>query len=88
MHGFFIRCLNGLHHFAAKVCHLNLLPQGKAERDSRTLSMVRAMDSEGFGNCTNQYECSAVCPAEISATYITKLNRDYARASLKDVAGV
>ncbi len=72
---------------AAKVSHLNLLPQGKAEQDSRTLSMVRAMDAEGFGNCTNQYECSAVCPKEISATYITKLNRDYMRAALKDVAG-
>ena len=73
---------------AAKASHLNLLPQGKAERDSRTLGMVRAMDAEGFGNCTNQYECSAVCPKEISASYITKLNRDYARASVKEAAGV
>ena len=72
---------------AAKVSHLNLLPQGKAERDSRTLSMVRAMDAEGFGNCTNQYECSAVCPKDISASYITKLNRDFTRAAAKDLVG-
>lgn len=73
---------------AAKASHLNLLPQGKAEKDSRALKMVRAMDAEGFGNCTNQYECSAVCPKEISASYITKLNRDYGIAAVKEVAGV
>ena len=72
---------------AAKVSHLNLLPQGKAEKASRALQMVRQMDNEGFGNCTNQYECSAVCPKEISASYITKLNRDYAIAGLKDMVG-
>ena len=73
---------------AAKASHLNLLPQGKAEKDSRARSsMVRAMDAEGFGNCTNQYECSAVCPKEISASYITKLNRDYAVAAVKEVSG-
>ncbi len=73
---------------AAKAEHLNLLPQGKAERDRRVLGMVRAMDAAGFGNCTNQYECEAVCPKEISATYITAMNRDFARASAKEAAGV
>ncbi|MFT5108392.1 MAG: succinate dehydrogenase / fumarate reductase iron-sulfur subunit [Pseudoalteromonas tetraodonis] len=73
---------------AAKSSHLNMLPQGKAESAARTLGMVRAMDAEGFGNCTNQYECSAVCPKGISASYITRLNRDYAIAAVKEVVGV
>jgi len=72
---------------AAKVSHLALLPQGKPERTKRVMSMVRAMDAEGFGNCTNTYECEAVCPAEISASFIAKLNREYSRASLKRSAG-
>jgi len=49
--------------------------------------MVHAMDAEGFGNCTNIYECEAVCPAEISASFIAKLNREYARASLRASIG-
>ena len=72
---------------AAKVSHLSLLPQGHAERVARVLKMVRVMDAEGFGNCTNTYECEAVCPAEISASFIAKLNREYARASLRRGAG-
>src|ERR1700741_4707219 len=68
---------------AAKVSHLALLPQGEPERAKRVVGMVRAMDAEGFGNCTNTYECEAVCPAEISASFIAKLNREYARASLR-----
>ena len=72
---------------AAKVSHLALLPQGGPERTSRVLKMVRAMDAEGFGNCTNTYECEAVCPAEISASFIAKLNREYARATLQCSAG-
>jgi succinate dehydrogenase / fumarate reductase iron-sulfur subunit len=67
---------------AAKISHLSLLPQGSPERTTRVLRMVRAMDGEGFGNCTNTYECEAVCPAEISATFIAKLNREYARATM------
>jgi succinate dehydrogenase / fumarate reductase iron-sulfur subunit len=66
---------------AAKVSHLSLLPQGAPERTSRVLRMVKKMDEEGFGNCTNTYECEAVCPAEISASFIAKLNREYARAT-------
>lgn len=72
---------------SAKVSHLALLPQGKPERTARVLKMVAAMDAEGFGNCTNTYECEAVCPAEISASFIAKLNREYARATLLKKAG-
>jgi succinate dehydrogenase / fumarate reductase iron-sulfur subunit len=72
---------------AAKVSHLSLLPQGNPERVSRVLKMVQAMDAEGFGNCTNTYECEAVCPAEISAGFIAKLNREYARAMMRKSAG-
>src|SRR5437588_47755 len=68
---------------AAKVSHLSLLPQGKAERDERALSMVRQMDAEGFGNCTVTASCEAVCPKEISLSFIAKLNRDFGRALLK-----
>ena len=68
---------------AAKVSHLAFLPQGAPERISRAVKMVRQMDAEGFGNCTNTYECEAVCPAEISASFIAKLNREYARAVLQ-----
>jgi len=69
---------------SAKVSHLGHLPQGQPERDKRVLAMVRQMDSEGFGNCTNQYECEAVCPKEISADHIARMNRDYAKASAKE----
>jgi succinate dehydrogenase / fumarate reductase iron-sulfur subunit len=72
---------------AAKVSHLALLPQGDPERDSRVLKMVSVMDAEGFGNCTNTYECEAVCPAEISASFIAKLNREYTRANWRIRAG-
>ncbi|MGH8100777.1 MAG: succinate dehydrogenase/fumarate reductase iron-sulfur subunit [Chthoniobacterales bacterium] len=68
---------------AAKVSHLALLPQGAPERENRVMKMVSAMDTEGFGNCTNTYECEAVCPAEISASFIAKLNREYARAIVR-----
>ena len=68
---------------AAKISHLNLLPQGKSERDRRTLSMVEAMDHEGFGNCTVTGSCEAVCPKGIPLTMIARLNRDYLVASLK-----
>jgi succinate dehydrogenase / fumarate reductase iron-sulfur subunit len=67
---------------SAKVSHLNLLPQGKAEKDHRVLNMVRRMDEEGFGNCTVTGSCEAVCPKEISLNFITKMNRDYAIATL------
>ena len=72
---------------SAKISHLALLPQGQPERVRRVLGMVRQMDKEGFGNCTNTYECEAVCPAEISASFIAKLNREYAIASLRERMG-
>ena len=68
---------------SAKVSHLNLLPQGKAEKDRRVINMVRRMDAEGFGNCTVLGSCEAVCPKEISLDFIAKMNRDYALAVLK-----
>jgi succinate dehydrogenase / fumarate reductase, iron-sulfur subunit len=68
---------------AAKVSHLNLLPQGKAEKNRRVLNMVRQMDAEGFGNCTVTGSCEAVCPKEIILNFIAKMNRDYGVATLK-----
>ena len=70
---------------SAKVHHLNTLPQGKPEKDRRTIAMVQQMDREGFGNCTNQYECEAACPKEISVDTIAKMNRDYAAAKIREV---
>jgi succinate dehydrogenase / fumarate reductase iron-sulfur subunit len=67
---------------SAKVAHLALLPQGQPERTQRASSMVEAMDAAGFGNCTNEYECEAECPKEISVGNIARLNRDYMRAIL------
>jgi succinate dehydrogenase / fumarate reductase iron-sulfur subunit len=68
---------------AAKITHLNLLPQGQPERDRRTLGMVAKMRAEGFGHCTNIGECEAVCPKHISLETIAKMNRDYVRAALR-----
>jgi len=68
---------------AAKISHLAEIPQGQPERTTRVLKMVTAMDAEGFGNCTNTYECEAVCPASISASFIAKLNREYGLAKMK-----
>ena len=65
---------------AAKVSHLGLMPQGQPERDKRVLAMVQSMDEAGFGNCSNQYECSAVCPKLISHDFIARMNRDYVSA--------
>tara|TARA_R110002050_G_scaffold34725_1_gene87520 strand:- start:401 stop:1213 length:813 start_codon:yes stop_codon:yes gene_type:complete len=68
---------------SAKISQLALLPQGQPQRDSRVLNMVSTMDSLGFGNCTNQYECSAVCPKLISHDFIASMNRDYLKASFR-----
>lgn len=67
----------------AKVAHLGLLPQGQPERYQRVVNMVAQMDAEGFGNCTNEYECEAACPKGISVANIARLNRDYLVAKLK-----
>ena len=68
---------------AAKVSHLNYLPQGQAEKDRRVKNMVAQMDKEGFGNCTVTGSCEAVCPKEINLDFIAKMNRDYAVAVVK-----
>ena len=65
---------------AAKISHLNLLPQGKAEKNRRALNMVEQMDAEGFGSCSNEGECEAVCPKEIPISTIARMNRDFTRA--------
>jgi len=69
---------------AAKVAHLSLLPQGAAERDARVLAMVRAMDAEGFGNCTNHFECMAACPKGIQVENIARMNREFLAAALRE----
>ncbi len=69
---------------AAKVSHLSYLPQGQVEKSRRVQSMIRQMEREGFGNCTNYYECQAVCPKEISVSFIAKMNREYLSASFKE----
>ena len=68
---------------AAKISHLATLPQGQAEREKRVLRMVDQMDEEGFGSCTNQFECEAACPKEISVKFIAEMNKDYIKAALK-----
>ncbi|MEK7676887.1 MAG: succinate dehydrogenase/fumarate reductase iron-sulfur subunit [Verrucomicrobiota bacterium] len=68
---------------AAKVSHLALLPQGKVEKERRVLNMVKAMDAEGFGNCTVTGSCEAACPKEISLDFIARMNREYGLALLK-----
>jgi succinate dehydrogenase iron-sulfur subunit len=70
---------------AAKVAHLGNLPQGQAERRERALSMVAQHDREGFGHCTNQYECEAACPKLIGVRFIARRNRDYIRGALRVV---
>jgi succinate dehydrogenase / fumarate reductase iron-sulfur subunit len=67
---------------SAKVSQLALLPQGDPERTQRVLSMVGAMDAEGFGNCSNTYACEAECPKEISVSHIARLNREFLRAKI------
>jgi succinate dehydrogenase / fumarate reductase iron-sulfur subunit len=65
---------------SAKISHLGSLPQGQPERDKRAQAMVSQMDDEGFGNCTNQYECEAVCPKGISVNFISRMNADYRKS--------
>ncbi|MDA8131241.1 MAG: succinate dehydrogenase/fumarate reductase iron-sulfur subunit [Elusimicrobia bacterium] len=66
----------------AKISQLAMLPQGEPERRVRALNMVAAMDKEGFGNCTNEYECEAVCPKQIKAANIARMNREFLLANL------
>jgi succinate dehydrogenase / fumarate reductase iron-sulfur subunit len=67
---------------SAKISHLALLPQGQVERHSRVVRMVERHDEEGFGSCSNEGECEAVCPKEIPITNIARMNREYFKAML------
>lgn len=77
-------CKNGsaMLFVAAVVGRFNNLPQGQPEATRRVVRMVEQMDKEGFGGCTNQYECEAVCPKEISVRFISDMNRKYLKAAL------
>jgi succinate dehydrogenase iron-sulfur subunit len=78
-------CPNGAANLftSAKLAHLNLLPQGQAERFQRTEAMVEMMD-EHFGSCTNHGECEAACPKEISIDNIAIMNGDYLKSKVKN----
>lgn len=67
---------------SAKIAHLSRLPQGQVERERRAIRMVEQMDAEGFGNCSNEGECEAVCPKEISMLDIVRMRKEYMRANL------
>jgi succinate dehydrogenase / fumarate reductase iron-sulfur subunit len=69
---------------SAKVSQLALLPQGQVEAARRVRAMVEAMDTEGFGNCTNHYECEAACPKGISVSFIARMNRELLKALPKE----
>ncbi len=68
---------------AAKVAHLNVLPQGQAERWDRVTAMVDTME-QFFGSCTNHGECESACPKSISIDFIALMNRDYVKAKFKN----
>ena len=67
---------------SAKIAHLGSLPQGKVEADQRVLALVKQMDKEGFGACTNAGECAAVCPKEVGLDNIARMNRQYLKATI------
>jgi succinate dehydrogenase / fumarate reductase iron-sulfur subunit len=67
---------------SAKITQLAILPQGEVERATRVLNMIARHDAEGFGSCSNEGECEAVCPKEISLQNIAKMNREFMRAKL------
>ena len=67
---------------AAKIAHLSRMPQGHPERVRRTVRMVEQMDREGFGGCTNHYECAEACPKEIPVQFIAEMNREFLKAAL------
>jgi succinate dehydrogenase / fumarate reductase iron-sulfur subunit len=77
-------CKNASAHLfmSAKISHLALLPQGQQERYSRVVSMIDQADSEGFGSCSNEGECEAVCPKEIPISNIARMTREYMKAQL------
>jgi succinate dehydrogenase / fumarate reductase iron-sulfur subunit len=68
---------------SAKIAHLGQLPQGEPEQARRVVRMVEQADAEGFGNCSNEGECEAVCPKQIPITNIARMNRDYVKAIIR-----
>jgi succinate dehydrogenase / fumarate reductase, iron-sulfur subunit len=78
-------CPNGsaMLYMSAKVAQLANLPQGEAEAAERVMNMTDAMQAEGFGNCSNHYECQAACPKGINVKFIARLNREYQKALFK-----
>ena len=77
-------CKNASAHLflSAKISHLALLPQGQVERHRRVVTMIDQADAEGFGSCSNEGECEAVCPKEIPISNIARMTREYVRALL------
>ncbi len=77
-------CKNASAHLfmSAKISHLALLPQGQQERYTRVTAMIDQADSEGFGSCSNEGECEAVCPKEIPISNIARMTREYVKAQL------
>jgi succinate dehydrogenase / fumarate reductase, iron-sulfur subunit len=77
-------CKNAAAHLftGAKISHLALLPQGQVERAQRAIRMVEQMDAEGFGTCSNEGECEAVCPKSIPLSNIARMIREYSRAAI------
>ena len=77
-------CKNASAHLfmSAKISHLGLLPQGRAEAERRVISMIHQADAEGFGSCSNEGECEAVCPKEIPISNIARMTREYVFATL------
>jgi succinate dehydrogenase / fumarate reductase, iron-sulfur subunit len=76
-------CKNASAHLfmGAKISHLALLPQGQVERSKRVVAMINQADAEGFGSCSNEGECEAVCPKEIPIANIAKMTREYVKAA-------
>ena len=73
---------------AAKIAHLSLLPQGQPERYTRVTKMIKQMDEEQFGGCTNHGECQEACPKGISIKYISRMNRDYLTSRAKSLTSL
>ena len=75
-------CKNASAHLfmSSKISHLGLLPQGQPERHRRVVAMIEQADAEGFGSCSNEGECEAVCPKEIPISNIARMTRDYFKA--------
>jgi succinate dehydrogenase / fumarate reductase iron-sulfur subunit len=77
-------CKNASAHLfmGAKISHLALLPQGQQERHQRVVAMIEQADADGFGSCSNEGECEAVCPKEIPISNIARMTREYVKAVL------